>query len=65
MLWRYISGANVLAVCRLSGKSTPRRSSDVGRLQGADGTAYPILANRSSPDELEPGDGHESASSWV
>lgn len=61
MLCRYINGANVLAICRASVNSTPRRSSHTGRRQGAEGTMYPIRGNRSSPDELESGDGHDSA----
>jgi len=61
MLSRYINGANVRAICRGSGNSTPRRSSRVGRLQGADGTANPTPGNRSSPDELSPaGDDRDS-----
>jgi len=64
MLWRYINGASVLAVSPPSVKSTPRRSSHVGRLHGADGTTNPIFGNRSSPDELESGDGHDPPP-WV
>ena len=67
MLCRYFNGARVLAVCRASTQnSTPRRSSRVGRLQGADGTAYSIPGNRSSPEELESADDHgDSALSWL
>ena len=64
MLSRYINGASVLPVSRGSANSTPRRSSHAGRFQGTDGTAYPILGNRPSPDESDSaGDGHDSAPS--
>ena len=62
MFSRYINGTRFLAVFRGSGKSTPNRSSHVGLLQGAGGTAYAIFGNRSSPDEFDSaGDDHDSA----
>jgi hypothetical protein len=62
MLCRYINGASSLVVSRKSVISTPRRSSYLGTLQGAEGTAYPIFGNRSSlASGLELGDDcHES-----
>lgn len=61
MLWRYINGASSLVVFLRSVNSIPRRLSHSGTLQGAEGTAYSILGNRSSQGGLEFGDGHESA----
>jgi len=62
MLCRYINGASSLVVSREFVISTPRRSSHLGTLQGAEGTAYPIFGNRSSlASGLELGDEcHES-----
>ena len=64
MLCRYFNGASCLAIGGGTIISTPRRSSHVGCLQGADGTANPIPGNRSHPGEFESaGDGHDSAPS--
>ena len=65
MLCRYINGASVLGVSRCSLNSTPRRWSHVGRLHGANGTAYPIFGSLSSPGGLEFGDGHWSDRSYI